>query len=297
MELWVAIAIAAAFVQNLRFMLQKQLTGQLSTLGVTFARFVYAVPLVVLLIAGLMLAGQPWPQLTAAFVGFALVGALAQILATALLVSLFSLRNFAVGVTYSKTELVMTAGLSAAVLAEPVGLGALLALLVSVFGVVLLSRPPDATHLFEGLFSKAALIGVSSGLLFSVASVGYRGASLSLGSGDFVIRASVTLAFVTICQTLAMAAWMIWREPGQIAKVWAARRIAGWVGVTGMLGSLGWFTAFTLVNATYVKAVGQIEVVFTVLTSVFIFGEALRRSEVFGIVLIMAGIGILLAVA
>ena len=60
-----------------------------------------------------------------------------------------------------------------------------------------------------------------------------------------------------------------------------------------MLGSLGWFTAFTLQNAAYVKVLGQIELVFTVLASVFFFKEKISAAEGVGILLIVAGILIL----
>ena len=32
-------------------------------------------------------------------------------------------------------------------------------------------------------------------------------------------------------------------------------RVAGWVGVTGMLGSLGWFSAMTLQNVGHMTAI------------------------------------------
>ena len=56
----------------------------------------------------------------------------------------------------------------------------------------------------------------------------------------------------------------IWElhEPGEIARVIVAWRVAAWVGLTGMLGSFGWFAAFTLQNAAYVKALGQVELMF-----------------------------------
>lgn len=295
LEIWIPITIAAAFFQNLRFMLQKQLKTSLSTLGVTFSRFLFAAPLASGLV--LILLAQPgidWPGITPRFVVFALVGAVAQIVATALVVMLFSLRNFAVGVTYSKTETIMTVVLSTLILAEPVGFGALLAIVITAFGVIVMSRPPDATRLIEGITSRAAIIGIASGVIFAMASIGYRGASLALADGGVMIRATVTLAFVTLSQSIAMAFWLRWREPGEIMRVISAWRIAIWVGATGMLGSLGWFLAFTLTNAAYVKALGQIEIVFTVCASVFFFKERLHRSEAIGIALIAIGIVVLL---
>ena len=71
-------------------------------------------------------------------------------------------------------------------------------------------------------------------------------------------------------------------------------RWAGAVGVSGMLGSVGWFTAFTLHNASYVRAVGQIELVFTFMATTLFFGERVGRAELAGIALIVAGILLIL---
>jgi uncharacterized membrane protein len=60
-----------------------------------------------------------------------------------------------------------------------------------------------------------------------------------------------------------------------------------------MLGSLCWFTAFTLQNAAYVKALGQVELIFSFCASYFIFNEATTRREVMGIVLVVLSIVIL----
>ncbi|MEM8658484.1 MAG: DMT family transporter [Pseudomonadota bacterium] len=288
------MTIAAAFFQNLRFMLQKSLKGRLSTLGVTFSRFVFAAPLAWLVVGVLLLRPDtPWPGLTLTFALFAGVGAVAQVVATALVVALFSLRNFAVGITFSKTETVMTALLSAAILAEPVSGGAWVAIVITVAGVILMSGLPQAGNLASGIFGRAAMIGIASGVIFAMASIGYRGASLALEQGDFLIRAAVTLAMVTSFQSVIMVIWLSLREPGEVARVFAAWRIAIWVGLTGMLGSLGWFTAFTLQNAAYVKALGQIELVFTVAASVFFFRERIGRAEAAGILLIVLGILVL----
>lgn len=291
MDLWIPVTIAAAFAQNIRFMLQKSLKGQLSTLGVTFSRFLYAVPLAWAAAFALMLReGSGWPGLSSEFAAFAIIGALAQIVATALLVALFSLRNFAVGVTFSKTETVMTAILSAAILSEPVSGGAWVAILVTVAGVIVMSGLPRPGALTTGILSRAALIGIASGVIFALASISYRGASLALAEGDFLLRAAVTLAMVTTFQTVVMAIWLRVAEPGEIGRVCRLWRVATWVGFTGMIGSFGWFAAFTLQNAAYVKALGQVELIFTLAASVFFFRERIRPAELIGIGLVAGGI-------
>ena len=295
MELWILITIAAAFFQNIRFMLQKMLKGQLSTLGVTFSRFVFGAPLALLTFLGVWgLSGQVWPGMTPAFVLYAIWGGIAQIVATALLVQLFSYRNFAVGVTFSKTETMMTVLLSALVLGEWVSGFAMLAILVTLAGVLVLSGLPSAQNWRSGIFSTPALIGLASGAIFSMASIGYRGAALALEEGDFLIRASLTLAFVTAFQAGVMAIWLRWREPGEVMRTLASWRVSRWVGLTSMLGSLGWFAAFTLMNAALVKAVGQIELVFTLAASVLFFREKISKAELAGIALVMAGIVMIL---
>ena len=294
MELWIPITIAAAFLQNIRFMLQKHLKGRLSTLGATYARFVWAAPLAILLVGVLITArGDPLPAMGLGFAAFVVLGGVAQILATALLVSLFGMRNFAVGVTFSKTETVQAAIFGMILLGEATGPWGLVAILVSLIGVILISVNPADLSL-RGIFSRPTLIGLGSGALFGVSAVAYRAASLALGSGDFLLRAALTLACVTVLQTVLMSIYLALREPGEMTRVLRLWRVSLWVGVTGMLGSLGWFAAMTLQNVAYVRALGQIELVFTFATSVFIFRETSRRREVAGITLVVLGILLLL---
>ena len=66
------------------------------------------------------------------------------------------------------------------------------------------------------------------------------------------------------------------------------------VGIAGALASVGWFTAMTLENAAYVRALGQIELVFTFASSVFLFKEKTNATELTGIALVIGGLVILL---
>jgi drug/metabolite transporter (DMT)-like permease len=91
-----------------------------------------------------------------------------------------------------------------------------------------------------------------------------------------------------------MALYMRLREPGQVSAVFRAWRVAAWAGISGMIASAGWFTAMTIQNAAYVRALGQIELVFTFTAAVFFFHERPNRTEVTGILLVIAGILILL---
>jgi drug/metabolite transporter (DMT)-like permease len=285
--LWVPITIAAAAVQTLRFMLQRQLRGAgLSTGGATFARFAFAAPLAAAL-AG-VLAGGSLPLPGPRFWAFAVVGGVAQIVATFCTVALFHARNFAVGIGFTKTETVLVAAFSALVLAEPVTPAAFVAIATGVAGVLLLTRAEGAGR--PRVLNRATLLGLAAGALFGLSAVGYRGATQELLPAEFLVRAAVALACVTAFQTVAMSIWLRLAEPGEVTRVLAAWRRTLPVGVTGMLGSLGWFAAFALQNAAYVRALGQVEVVFTILASWLVFRERLTARELAGIALVVASL-------
>ena len=298
MELWVPVTLVAAFGQNIRSALQKHLKGSLSTYGATFCRFVYAVPLA---IAYVTLLGEgvgfEWPAPNPRFAAFAMLGGLTQITATALLVYLFSLRNFAVGTTWSKTETVQAAVFGVVILGEPVSLAAAFAIGISLAGVMIISVAKGRLtlrNLLLGWTGRAAFIGALSGAFFGLSAVAYRAASLSLGGEGFLMQAAFTLACVLVFQTAVMTVWIRLREPGELTRVFRGWRVASLVGVSGMLGSAAWFTAMTLENAAYVRAVGQVELVFTFIASHFFFRERSTALEVGGILLIVAGVVILL---
>ena len=298
MEAWILIALAAATAQTVRFMLQKHLKStRLSTSGATFARFLYSAPLAaVLIVTYARLSGQGFPQASARFWWFALAGGLSQILATLCVVALFSERNFAVGITFKKTEVLQSALVGLVVLGDRVTLGGAVAIAIGFGAVLLLSDPPRGSFTgprWRRFFNRAAGLGLLSGVLFGFSAVGYRGASLGLEGGNVALRAGFTLAVVSASQSLAMGLWLYVRDRAEIVAVLAAWRVAALVGLTSMIGSFLWFTAFTLQNAAYVKAVGQIELVLSVLASVLFFHEKISARELGGIALLLVSILVL----
>ena len=168
---------------------------------------------------------------------------------------------------------------------------------ISLAGVMAISVARSALtlrNLLLGWTGRAAFVGMLSGTFFGLSAVAYRAASLSLGGEGFLMQAAFTLACVVVFQTAVMAAWIRAREPGELTRVVRGWRVASLVGVSGAIGSIGWFTAMTLENAAYVRAVGQVELVFTFVASYFFFRERSTALEIAGILLIVAGIVILL---
>lgn len=294
MSLWIPITIVAAFLQNVRSALQKHLKGVMGTTGATFVRFGFGFPFALLFVFVLnRFASYPLPAANGAFLLWALIGGLGQIAATALLVHLFSFRNFAVGTAYSRTEPAQAALFGLIFLSETVTAGVITAIAISMVGVMLISVAHTGggwRSLLTSVMHRNALIGLASGTLFGISAVAYRAASLSLDGPNFMMQAAYTLAYVIVFQTAIMLAWMLWRdrsEIGRIAKAWKPSLI---VGLAGSCASFGWFMAMTLQQAAIVKSLAQIEMLFTFASSVFFFRESINRLEVIGCMLIVGGI-------
>lgn len=296
---WVWITCLAAFSQALRFMFQKKLkVAGLSTAGATFARFFFAAPFVVATAVTYgAVTGQGWPNLPPVFWLHVVVGGTSQILATMCVVALFSLRNFAVGITFKKTEVLLSVLIGFVILGDAITWPALIAVLVGLGGVLLLADPPQSGGAWhKRIMNKAVLLGLTSGLFFGLSGVSYRGASLSIFAGDTFYRAIVAMACVVIFQFVGMTIWLKWREAGQILAVVKAWKIVSLVGLTSMIGTMCWFTAFTLQTAGYVNAVGQIELLFSIAIGALVFGERISRREWQGLILLTCSIVLLVLV-
>ena len=296
--LWIPVTIAAAFFQNLRSSLQRHLKGKLSDMGATYVRFAFAWPFAVIWLALLVLGfNLDLPQPNLEFVAWVIAGSVTQIVFTFLLIWLFSYSNFAVGTTLSKTEVLQVALLEAILLREAVTPLAAGAIVVSSIGVLTLSAGKDRLtfgNLFRGLGQKSTMIGLASGFFLGASSVLFRGAALSLHHDSLLTSAAFTLVLATLLQTVLVTIWLMIFEKGQISSVVANWRVAATVGFAGWIASICWFTAFTLTNAAYVRALGQVELVFTFLVSVLFFREKVTRAEIGGAALLASGIVILI---
>ncbi len=294
MDIWIPLTIVAAGVQAARTALQRHLTPGLTVFGATFARFLFGLPLVVAALAVIAQAtGQAVPSADGVFIAYAWGGGLAQLLGNALLLHLLGLSTFTVGTTYTKTEVVQTVAVSYIVLDDRVAAAGLLGILLAFAGVVLMAVARAGlsfASLLAAIRHKPALYGLCVGGLYAVAAVFYRAAALSLPEGDFVIRAVTTLAWVTVAQAILLGVWLRWRVPGVIKRVLSAWPLGLMVGVTGIVASACWYAAFTLQNAAYVMALGQVELLFTYAMSRFVFRERMVVLEAVGVVATIAGI-------
>ena len=295
---WIPLTLLAAFLQNLRSSLQKSLQPELGTRGATYVRFLFGAPVAILgLLALTQIRGEAIPRPGPLFAGLAMTGGLAQILGTAALLSSFESRNYAAGVAYSKTEPLLAALLGLVILGERVSAEAIGAIGLGVVAVLILTVGTEALRprLWARLFSdRGAVLGMLAGAGFGLAAVCYRGAGLNLADGDFVLRSIFTLSFVLTFQVILMTLEMYWRDPATLRKVAAFWKRGSLVGLVGATASAGWFSASLLQNAAYVRAFGQVELLFAIGSSVLFFRERLKGRELAGIILLILALVLLL---
>ncbi|MEO0327569.1 MAG: DMT family transporter [Pseudomonadota bacterium] len=297
MEIWILITIAAAFFQNIRSVLQKYLKGYMGTTGATFARFGYGLPFAFVYWIVLFYAtGEVWPDLGDSFWLWVTLAAFAQIAAQMLLILAFSYRNFTVATAYSRTEPAQTALFALVLFGELLSFGGIIAIAVSIVGVLLISvarTEITLKSLLTSVASKPALIGLASGTIFGFAAVAYRAATLSIEHDLFFMRGATTLCAAITIQTVALLLWMALVDNSELRNVIRAWKPALMTGFVGATASFGWFSAFALQQAALVKVVAQVEMLFTFASSIFFFKESINRIEVIGCLLITFGIVLL----
>jgi drug/metabolite transporter (DMT)-like permease len=296
-DLWIPVTLAAAFLQCMRTALQKRLTRSLSAEGANFVRYVYGAPIAVMILVALAAGfGRTLPMPNTASLIYGAIGGLAQICATSLLIRAFTYRSFAVGTTYSKTDTMQAAILATLVLGETLDLWGWTAILIGFVGILVMSRTSaaGAGSWREAGAGRAAIIGLASGSLFGVSAVAIRASALALPMGDDIERAAVTLATTTLLQTGMMAAFLGVRDPRQMTEVLRQWPRTLPVGVLSVAGSACWFLGMTLENAALVRALGQVELVFTYIASHFLFRERATPGETAGILLVAASVVLLI---
>jgi drug/metabolite transporter (DMT)-like permease len=285
--MWIPITLGAAALQTGRTLLQHRLRALLSVSGAGFVRYFYGAPLSLIATALAVLGGLAWPNITWRFWPVVLAAGTAQILATACLIKAFDARDFAVGTVFSKTEVVMTALLSAAVLGEPLSVWGWVGVAVCMVGVALLA---GGARVWQGWRTAVARWGVAAGVLFAVSAICIRNAATGLGDSPALMRAIVTLACMNTMQTLLHGAYLARRDRSQIRLVLVHWRSSAVVGVLSVCGSALWTLAFTLHNAAMVRAVGQVELIFTFLVSYLWLRERHSRADLLASGVLIAGV-------
>lgn len=292
--LWIPATLAAAAAQTARNATQRKLTETLGTVGATQVRFLYGFPFALIFLAAVFaVSGEAIPGPTGEFLVFVLVGAVAQIVATALMLAAMRERSFAVVTALIKTEPVQVALFGLLLLGDRLTPMTAAAIVIATAGVVVMSFKPGSIDLTGG-GRRPVLFGIVAGAFFALAAIGFRGAILALPSGGFVLRATTTVVWGLGLQTALLVAWLTaFNRPALIGSLreWRPSLSAGFLGA---LASQFWFIGFALTNAANVRTLALIEVVFAQVVSHRFLAQGTSAREIAGMALIVAGVALLL---
>ena len=291
--LWIVFTLIAAGAQTVRNATQRHLIGTLGAAGATHVRFLFGLPFALLFLVGVLaVSGAGLPTPSREFWPWVLMGALSQIAATALMLAAMNVRSFVVAYAYIKTEPVLVALFGLVLLGDTLSAPVAAAIMVATAGVVLISLKPGEAA-WDG---RAALLGLISAAMFGLSAVGYRAAILSLGLENYVLAATFTVTIGLGAQTALLSLWLAARRPGTMRAILAQWRPSMLAGFLGALASQFWFLGFALTSAANVRTLGLVEVLFAQGISHFAFKQRTTWREAGGIALIVAGVGLLVAV-
>ena len=293
---WIIVTIFAAFFQNLRSSIQKNLNKEVSTIASTYVRFAFALPFATILFFIYFRNFQIIHEILIQdnFIVYVFLGSLSQIIFTFILLYLFKFSNFMVGTSLSKTEVIQVAILEFFILEEKLNKFGASGIVIATLGIIILSIK-DTKLFFKNLISKTTLIGLLSGFFLALSVVYFRAAALSLENFESNFeKALSTLFFGLIVQTSVLTIYIYFFEKEQFSKLYKNKFESFSAGVAGFLATISWFYAFTLIQSSFVRALGQVEIIFSYISSRFYFKEKIKINEIVGVIIFVIGILILL---
>jgi len=279
---WILFTLLAVFMQTWRNALQSQLSAQVNTSGVTLARFLFAPPLAALYLFLLQVySPQIIPDFTSTFLAFTFSAAMLQIAATSLMVKLFKQKNFAVGAGLAKSEALVAGVLGSIFFSSQLSLFGWFGILLGAIAVFVLSSSGTRNE----LNGKTILLGFACGTCFALTSLFVREASLVLNI-PFPHSAAWVLLWVLCLQTVILSFYIKIKEPSTFEQLIQNGKMVLATSITSCIGSIGWFSAMALQQVAYVKTLGQIEVLLTILISALWLKNPVKKREVWGLILI-----------
>jgi drug/metabolite transporter (DMT)-like permease len=299
-HLWIPVTLIAASAQTARNATQASLTTTLGAVGSAQVRFLYGLPFAIILLAlQLSVTHERIPAIGWRAVGFVLMGATAQILATVLMLAAMRMKSFAVTTATTKMEPVLVALFGVVALGDRPSLLAWAAIMTATAGVIVMSLRPAVgrERILDRGGSTAIVLGVLSGGGFAIAAIGFRGAILSLEGGSFYLRATLILALGLGLQTVMLVAYLTLFDRRALTRSFSVWRVSLGAGFLGALASQFWFLGFALTSAANVRTLALVEVLLAQLVQGRVFAQQASRQDIVGMALIVIGAGTLILVA
>jgi len=278
--LWILLTLAAAPLQVARNAMQRGLVEDAGPWGATLVRFLFGLPFSIAIFAvAFALTPDRAPHWGLPFWSGAIVGAISQVAATAVLLMAMGRSGFAVATMLQQSSLPLAAIMGWLVLGDRLSVGVWTGVGVATLGLVVLSWPRRG-HGRADLIG--ALLGLASGASFAVAFNGFRQAGHSLDPAHPLFSATAALVVAQAMQSLVLTSILAVVRPQALRSVTGAWRSSLAAGFFGSAASACWFGALALAPAAPVRAVGLIEGPIAAAVGRKLFREKLRLRQWIG---------------
>lgn len=274
--IWIPITVGAAALQVARNAAQRSIMGGAGPWGATLVRFLFGLPFATVF-AAIAWAVTPGATAhpTAAFWVACAAGAGLQIAATAALLVAMHRSTFALGTAMQQSGLPFALVWGALFFGDKVGPVTWAGGLIATAGLAALTWPRGGVVMRKG----AVAAGLASGAMFALCANCFRQAGLVFDPAHAAASAFVTVMVVQAMQTVALSAWLAWRDPSALKAVIAAWKQSLGAGFCGAAASGLWFTAMTLSPVGPVRAVGVVEMPFAAIAGRRLFKERLTPFQ------------------
>lgn len=279
---WVFFTLSAVVLQTFRNALQSKLSAHMSTSGVTLSRFLFAPPIALIYLVLLYsFSKQNIPEFSSQFVLLVLLASVMQIFATALMVILFKQKNFAIGAGLAKSEALVAGVLGTVFFGSQLSLFGWVGILVGAAAIFVLSGGGRKGQ----LSLKTVIIGLTCGTCFALTSLFVREASHLL-TVPFPHSAAWVLLWVLCIQTTLLISYIAVKSRGTFVTLKNHAKSSLLISIISCLGTICWFSAVSLQHVAYVKTLGQVEVLLTMVLATFWLKNKVQKHEIVGLLLI-----------
>ena len=280
---WVFLTLSAVVLQTFRNALQSKLSANMSTSGVTLARFLFAPPIALIYLLLLYnFSHQAIPEFSLKFISLILLAAILQIVATSLMVILFKQKNFSVGAGLAKSEALVAAVLGVLFFGSQLSLFGWIGILIGAAAIFVLSGGGRKGQ----LSLKTVSIGLACGTCFALTSLFVRQASQLLDV-PFPHNAAWVLLWVLCIQTILLVSYIAIKNSSTFVALKNNAKMTLMTSVISCFGTICWFSAMSLQHVAYVKTLGQVEVLLTILLATFWLKNKVCKHEIIGLLLII----------
>ncbi len=279
---WVFFTLGAVVLQTFRNALQSKLSAHMSISGVTLARFLFAPPIALIyLILLYSFSYQAIPVFPLKFVFLVVLASVLQISATSLMVILFKQKNFSVGAGLAKSEALVAGVLGTLFFGSQLSLFGWVGIFVGATAIFVLSGGGRKGQ----LSLKTVIIGLACGTCFALTSLFVREASHLLNV-PFPHSAAWVLLWVLCIQTTLLVSYISVKNKKTFVALKNNAKITLATSIISCLGTICWFSAVSLHHVAYVKTLGQVEVLLTMLVATIWLKNKVQKHEVIGLLLI-----------